>query len=353
MLSFKQFSEHPKQSFKAWPDPTRKTLFVPCCRGQSVERYGKESFEKSDKKMETKPSEQNPHQNFLRETLALIRAKNSIMVGFAVLVGIAVASHDPTRLVSRVALLGFLTGFTISSFSMISNDIYDIEVDKLNQPDRPLPSGRVSKKQAWAVAFAFLAVGACCSALTGLVDFLIASVFALIAWVYNWRIKKYGVAGNCLVALSIAIPYVYGTVSIGSYGINLTYFLALTSFLAGVGREVLKGISDVRGDALRKIRSVALAQGKKFAARLSSFFFLVAVISSLFPLLYARAMLGQGIYLYSILIAIPDAIFLYLSVKVPGMVRGDEERQALRFKGIALVGMLTGLLAYLAAGLAI
>jgi hypothetical protein len=64
-------------------------------------------------------------------------------------------------------------------------------------------------------------------------------------------------------------------------------------------------------------------------------------------------MLGQGIYLYSILIAIPDAIFLYLSVKVPGMVRGDEERQALRFKGIALVGMLTGLLAYLAAGLAI
>src|SRR5579885_2480953 len=162
MLSFKQFSEHPKQSFKAWPDPTRKTLFVPCCRGQSVERYGKESFEKSDKKMETKPSEQNPHQNFLRETLALIRAKNSIMVGFAVLVGIAVASHDPTRLVSRVALLGFLTGFTISSFSMISNDIYDIEVDKLNQPDRPLPSGRVSKKQAWAVAFAFLAVGSCC-----------------------------------------------------------------------------------------------------------------------------------------------------------------------------------------------
>ena len=44
-------------------------------------------------------------------------------------------------------VLGFVTGFAICAFSMVVNDYYDIEVDRVNQPTRPLPSGQVSKRR--------------------------------------------------------------------------------------------------------------------------------------------------------------------------------------------------------------
>ena len=45
-------------------------------------------------------------------------------------------------------VLGFVTGFAICAFSMVANDYYDIEVDRVNQPTRPLPSGAVSMREA-------------------------------------------------------------------------------------------------------------------------------------------------------------------------------------------------------------
>ena len=61
------------------------------------------------------------------------------MIGFAVIVG-AFVSKPPTSSASGL-LLGFVTGFAICGYSMVINDYYDIEVDRVNQPDRPLPSG--------------------------------------------------------------------------------------------------------------------------------------------------------------------------------------------------------------------
>ena len=50
------------------------------------------------------------------------------MIGLAVIVGIAIGSPD--MLFSRLSIYGFITGFSISSYSMIINDVYDIEIDK-------------------------------------------------------------------------------------------------------------------------------------------------------------------------------------------------------------------------------
>ena len=64
------------------------------------------------------------------------------MIGLAVIVGIAIGF--PEMILTTVSLFGFITGFAISGYSMIINDIYDLEIDKINQPKRPLPQGSVS-----------------------------------------------------------------------------------------------------------------------------------------------------------------------------------------------------------------
>src|SRR5262249_50906906 len=140
--------------------------------------------------------------------LSMTRPANSIMVGFAVVVGIAVTSHNYQEIFSLTSVLGFLTGFFISSFSMVSNDIYDYEVDRINQPGRPLPSGIVTRRQAAAFSTILLLLGLVSSSVLGALNFAIAAIFALIGWFYNYRGKKVGLFGNSLVALSLAIPYI-------------------------------------------------------------------------------------------------------------------------------------------------
>lgn len=278
--------------------------------------------------------------------VSMIRPANSILVGFAVIVGIAVASNNYHEIFTLRSLFGFLTGFFISSFSMVSNDIYDAEVDRVNQPDRPIPNGTVSKRQATSFAIVLLVLGTLASAALGVLTFGIAVVFAFIGWYYNYRGKQSGLFGNTLVALSLAIPYIFGSVSLGDYRINLGYILALTSFLAGMGREVLKGISDVEGDKVRNVKTVAVTRGTKTARVVTSVFFILAVLTSALPPILG--LLGKAIIVYSGLIGVVDVIFLYLAIAV---LRMKDDKDSLKLKGIALGGMMLGLIAYLISGL--
>ena len=269
------------------------------------------------------------------------------MVGFAVVVGIAVTSRNVHDLFTLTSALGFLTGFFVSSFSMVSNDIYDYEIDNVNQPDRPLPSGVVTRRQAVYFSVVLLVLGLLCSIALGVANFAIAAVFALIGWYYNYGGKKLGLAGNSMVALSLAIPYIFGSVALHDYTLNLGYLLALTSFLAGMGREVLKGISDVEGDRLKKAKTVAIQYGVSTAKYLTASFFLMAVVSSLLPI-WDSSLLGRALPVYAGLVSIPDAIFLYLSYRVISMKVDKDTR---KLKTVALGGMLLGLIAYLVSGL--
>jgi geranylgeranylglycerol-phosphate geranylgeranyltransferase len=277
---------------------------------------------------------------------SLIRPANSILVGFAVIVGVAVTSNSYREIFTATSMFGFLTGFFISSFSMVSNDIYDLEVDRLNQPGRPIPSGQVSVRQAQIFSAVLLTLGLLASAAIGVSTFLIAAIFALVGWYYNYGGKKTGLFGNSLVALSLAIPYIFGSVALGNYQVNLAYILALTSFLAGMGREILKGIADAKGDEIRGIRTVAVSFGTSTAKRLAAIFFLLAVITSTFPLVFG--LLGNAFLIYSVLILIPDAIFVYLSAKVLTL---KIDQHTLRLKSVALGGMMLGLIVYLISGL--
>ncbi|MDG6996303.1 MAG: UbiA family prenyltransferase, partial [Nitrososphaerota archaeon] len=265
-----------------------------------------------------------------------------------VIVGVAATSNSFDEIFSSVSLFGFLTGFFISSFSMVSNDVYDLDVDRVNQPGRPLPSGTISVKSAWTFAIFLLLAGLVASAALGLGNFVIAALFALIGWFYNFKGKKMGMIGNSLVALSLAIPYIYGSVALQNYAVNLGYLLALTSFLAGLGREVLKGIADVEGDRIRNIRTVAITRGVRSARFLTAFLFLLAVASSALPVMFN--LLGRALFVYLPLVAIPDVIFVYLSYKVLSLREGKD---SLRLKSIALAGMMLGLIAYLISGLSV
>ena len=183
-----------------------------------------------------------------RGVLGLIRPVNCGMIGFAVVVG-AFVSKPPSVPTLQLGL-GFLTGFFICAYSMAVNDVFDLEVDKVNRPDRPIPSGRVTVGEASRVAYGVLAVGIACSLLSlNPLAAAVAAAYAFLSWLYNSRAKRTGLPGNLIVASSLAIPFIYGgAVSGGSIGGSLLLMMALTAFFSGVGREVVKAMAEVEVD---------------------------------------------------------------------------------------------------------
>jgi geranylgeranylglycerol-phosphate geranylgeranyltransferase len=274
-----------------------------------------------------------------RGALDLIRPVNCAMIGFAVVVGAFVSK--PASIPFLQLGLGFFTGFFVCAYSMAVNDIYDLDVDRINRPERPIPSGRVSVREASELAYMVLAAGIVCSALTlRLLPVVIALAYAFLSWLYNNRAKKTGLPGNLIVASSLAIPFIYGgAVAGGSIGGSLLLMMALTAFFSGVGREVVKAMADVEGDAKRDVNSVARSWGLAPASRVGALFFLLAVFTSWVPLLT-----GLANEVYSFGVVVPDAIFLYLAVAITSR---HEPASAYTVKKIALAGMTVGLLVFI------
>lgn len=275
----------------------------------------------------------------LKASISILRPINCAMIGFAVIIGYFVSR--PASASPEAIVLGFVTGFAICAFSMVVNDYYDIEVDRVNQPTRPLPSGGVSKRGATAIALLMLLVGFGASALLlNLEAVLIVALYSFLAWLYDFQAKKYGVAGNLIVASSLAIPFIYGgAISGGRVLDSLLLFMASTSFLAGVGREVVKAMADVEGDKKRGVRSYASVHGLRSAAALGAFFFLLAVVTSLLPL----ALIPVSVF-YKVGVVLPDAAFVYLAYRI--LTHADVEG-ALSVKKTALMGMLLGLIVFI------
>ena len=98
--------------------------------------------------------------------LQIIRPLNCIMMGFAVVVGASLVS---SLSFSSNLLLGFVTAFALTAASMVMNDFCDRQIDAINEPNRPIPRGDVSPKEAlfFAVALSLLGIVAVVIVLIG------------------------------------------------------------------------------------------------------------------------------------------------------------------------------------------
>ena len=85
--------------------------------------------------------------------LSIIRPQNCVIGGLTVLAGVAMAFYmTPIGTISDFLLLfiyGYMTYFFVAAGGNVVNDIFDIEVDKINRPHRALPSGRMTVRQAF------------------------------------------------------------------------------------------------------------------------------------------------------------------------------------------------------------
>jgi len=181
--------------------------------------------------------------NIIILLIKLSRPANVIISFLTIIIAAELAwGLDPLNYV----LLAALSAALITMGANVINDYYDIEIDRINKPNRPLAAGTVSKKTAF-IYFIFVYFLAWCLAIyMNVWMFLIAFMTSIILFFYSFRLKRTVLWGNLTVSFATAIAFVYGGVAVGHY--KETFFPAAFAFLFHLGREILKDIQDIEGD---------------------------------------------------------------------------------------------------------
>jgi geranylgeranylglycerol-phosphate geranylgeranyltransferase len=268
----------------------------------------------------------------------LMRPINCAMMGFAVFVGAVLADPQFSSVEWLNILYGFVTGFTLTAASMTINDYYDRAIDAINEPSRPIPSGSVSVREALAFVFVLSAVGFVFAYLTSVLCLVVAIISWIVVVTYVTVGKRSGLPGNFLVSTCVAVPFIYGSITVVNQVQLSVLLFAIMAFLSNTGREITKGIVDVKGDRAEGVKTLAVRYGEKNAAVAASLFYVSAV--SLTPVPWILSLVS---FWFIPLVLVTD-IGLVASSAL--LLKDYSRENARKIKKLVLLWFVIGLLAY-------
>jgi len=282
-----------------------------------------------------------------KDAIEILRTINDIMGSLTVIIGILNTRSNDTIILTWNIILGVITYFFLAGSGMVINDYYDIEIDKINRPERPIPRGAITLKQAKILWIATSLIGITIAILhsflfnIGYLNVIIAVLFAFMGWLYAAWGKKSGFIGNIIVSISFSIGLIYGAVLNNSNVPPYIYFFFLTSFFLLLSREVIKGCEDIEGDKNQGVKTLAIQIGVKKSTIFSLIFALLAIVFFILPCF--TNILNRLLFLISMAFGL--AIVLYAIVL---MLKRNLERKD--FKKISLIlkiAMFLGLVAFI------
>ena len=174
-----------------------------------------------------------------------------------------------------------LAGPLLCGASQAVNDWFDRDVDALNEPGRPIPSGRIPGVWGLGLAIGTTALALLAALAFGRWVFVPAGLGCLLSWAYSAppvRLKRDGWWGNAAVALSYeGLAWLAGAAVISEHMPDgRTLALALLYSLGSHGIMTLNDFKSVEGDRRAGVRSLPVQLGAAGAARAACVVILLA-----------------------------------------------------------------------------
>jgi geranylgeranylglycerol-phosphate geranylgeranyltransferase len=269
----------------------------------------------------------------LIDYLRLTRPQNNAITALSVLVGAVICGSVESW---WKVLLACVSASFISAGGNSINDVYDLDIDRINKPYRPLVEGRISPSSALLFSIVLFCSGVFLSFWIRLVSVLVAVVVALLLIVYSTALKKRLLWGNLTVALVSGCAFIYG--GLATHDFRLSLIPAGFAFLFHLGREIMKDIEDLKGDSSRGASTLPIRVGVAGSLVFCSLVFLLLIILTGLP--YVLQVFS---HLY-LLIVIPgvDLILIYV---IWSMWRDPTPSNLHRLSTLLKADMLLGLAA--------
>ncbi len=287
-----------------------------------------------------KPKEQNKPQKIsfsvrVEGLWELLRPVNVLIGALSIGLGAWVTG---TLSPAQKVLLACLSGGLITGAANAINDYFDIAIDQINKPLRPLPSGKVSPSGALLWSLFLFAAGIALSFPIGPAAAAIAVTASIFLFLYSWRFKRLPLVGNFTVSFISALAFVYGGVSVGRFSASL--IPGAFAFLFHFGREILKDIEDISGDQADHARTFPICCGVTAARLLISFVFFLLILATVFPYFLE---IYNRFYFYLVLVGVD----FYLIYVVWALWKSTEPAHLHKLSTGLKIDMLVGLLSIL------
>jgi chlorophyll synthase len=231
-----------------------------------------------------------------------------------------------------------LTGPLVCASSQAVNDWYDRHVDAINEPNRPIPSGRIPGRWGLYIAVIWSLISLWVGSFLGPIGFLATTLALVLAWFYSMppiRFKNNGWLGNLACGVSYeGLAWVTGAtlLSAGALPSKPSLLLAGLYSASAHGIMTLNDFKAIEGDRQMGVRSLPVQLGAKRAAQVAALMMLAPQVIVLALLLswdkssYAAAigvlMIGQIFLLRDFFKRPIEKALFYSGFGVPLLVSG-------------------------------
>ncbi len=236
--------------------------------------------------------------------LEILRPFNAMMAVITIIL-MAVISGQFTF---NVFLAGIVV-FVATGAGNVINDYFDHKIDAINRPERPIPSGRITLKNAGIYSLLLFAVAIIIGFIIGLLPGIIVFSSSLLMVYYAYSLKKKCLIGNLSISFLTGLSFVLGGVVVNE--IIISVYLGFFAFLMTMAREIVKDMEDMEGDKMEGASTLPIVYGKRVSSIMAAFFMILASLTS--PVLY---FLGIFNIFYIIVLAVGIVIFLRGSVLI-------------------------------------
>jgi len=242
----------------------------------------------------------------VRGLVELTRPVNAVAAGVLTFIGAFVAGGVAGSLV-RVGAAVAATVLAVGAGNAI-NDYFDREIDRINKPGRPIPSGAVSPRGALAFSVVLFVGAVVCALFLPVFAIALAAVNLVALVAYTEYFKGLPGAGNAVVSYLGGSTFVFGAAAVGDpmAGVVLGVLAALSTFT----REVIKDVEDVEGDREEGLNTLPIAVGERASLWLAAVLLVVAVAAS--PLPYVWGTFGAP---YLAVVALADLVMAFAAYR--------------------------------------
>lgn len=239
----------------------------------------------------------------------IIRPFNTIFVALTILFGAFFHSYSYSI---YAIIFAIFSACFISAAGYVINDFYDLQIDKINRPDRVLPSNRMRPKVAFRYAIILFFLGIIFGFLTqksGCIFLALLNSFLM--FYYAKSLKKKFLLGNLVVAYAAGSAFIFGAIS--NSNLKNVFVISIVAFLYTLVREIIKDMEDVEGDIKENSSTLPIILGKKSAAYLT----IIPILMIFFFLNYKFIFHGVTIYKivinpFNYIVTLPLLILFFL-----------------------------------------
>ena len=272
--------------------------------------------------------------------IEILRPGNAMMGAIAI---ILVAIID--RSFNIPIILAMLAVFFETAAGNVINDYFDYNIDLINKPERPIPSGRISLTAGRNYGYLLFLLGTVCGFLISLltdnwIPFAIVLLADVVLYLYAYKLKSTPLIGNLTVGFMTGFGFVFGGFCLNNPTIiSTSLYLGFFAFVMTTARELIKDIEDMEGDKSEGAKTLPILYGEKLTATLAVI--LIIVDCALCPILYYNHIFS---FYYLIVIAIAVILFIYSAIMI---IRNQDRNTAAKASKNLKIGMLIAFVAFI------